>query len=144
MILFHTNQTNINISNRRAIKSWIGDLLQKYRKTPGEIGIIFCTSEYMLDLNKRFLKHDNYTDVITFNYSDNKEKRMSGDIFIDHETVFYNAARFGQEKHVEILRVIAHGLLHMLGYDDDTEESRDNMHRLEDNALKEIQINPLG
>jgi len=68
MILFHTNQTNINISNRRAIKSWIGDLLQKYGKTPGEIGIIFCTSEYMLDLNKRFLKHDNYTDVITSNY----------------------------------------------------------------------------
>jgi len=96
----------------------------------------------MLQLNEQFLNHDYYTDVITFTYSEKDNKRLSGDIFIDPETVFLNAHKYGQTKEQELLRVIIHGILHMTGMNDQTSEDRKNMSSAEDAALKQVTINP--
>ena len=77
MILFYTSNTSFKASNRRAIKKWISDVLKSYGKQVGDIGLIFCDSEYMLQLNKKYLDHDHYTDVITFTYSEKESKRLS-------------------------------------------------------------------
>lgn len=143
MILFYTSNTSFKASNRRAIKKWISDVLKSYGKQVGDIGLIFCDSEYMLQLNKKYLDHDHYTDVITFTYSEKESKRLSGDIFIDPETVFFNAQRYGQKKEQELLRVIIHGILHMAGLNDRTPKERKKMRKAEDTALNGITINPL-
>ncbi len=142
MILFHVYNTTLKLSNRRAIKQWISEVLHTYGKRVGDIGIIFCSSDYMLQLNEQFLNHDYYTDVITFTYSEKDNKRLSGDIFIDPETVFLNAHKYGQTKEQELLRVIIHGILHMTGMNDQTSEDRKNMSSAEDAALKQVTINP--
>ncbi|MDD4919526.1 MAG: rRNA maturation RNase YbeY [Bacteroidales bacterium] len=142
MILFHTSNTLLKICNRRAIKKWISNVLKTYGKQAGDIGIIFCNSEYMLQLNKKYLNHDHYTDVITFTYSEKNSKRLSGDVFVDPETVFFNASKYEQTKEQELLRVIIHGILHMSGMNDQTPEERKCMSRAEDAALSEVTINP--
>ncbi|HHV03887.1 MAG: rRNA maturation RNase YbeY [Bacteroidales bacterium] len=143
MILFHINTANLKISNRRAIKKWIGEIIKSYGMIPGDIGIIFCESEYLLKMNKKYLGHDHYTDVITFSYTGKNETKMSGDIFIDVETVRNNALLYGQSFSKELLRVMAHGVLHILGEDDITTVQSNKMRKAEDNALSKIKIDPI-
>jgi len=138
MILFHIHNTNFKISNRRAIKHWISTILHDYDRIPGDINIIFCDPEYLLNINRMYLDHDYYTDVITFPYSDKKEKKISGDIFIDVETVKQNAVKYKQLFFEEILRVIIHGILHLAGENDTTKEQSVNMKKAEDKALQKI------
>ncbi len=138
MILFHIHNTNFKISNRRAIKHWINTILNDYKRIPGDINIIFCDPEYLLNINRKYLDHDYYTDVITFPYSDPEEKKINGDIFIDVETVKQNAVKFKQLFFKEILRVIIHGILHLVGENDTTREQSESMKKAEDKALQKI------
>ncbi|HOO69081.1 MAG TPA: rRNA maturation RNase YbeY [Bacteroidales bacterium] len=136
MILFHIYNTDFKLSNRRAIKSWIRTVLDSYGKKTGDINIIFCDSEYLLEINKKYLKHDYYTDVITFPYTEAKSTKIDGDIFIDVETVRLNAKKYVQTFKNEILRVIIHGILHLTGKDDSTKEQQTEMRNAEDTALR--------
>ena len=86
----------------------------------GNISIIFCSDNYVLDINQKYLQHDYFTDIITFDYCEGD--RLSGDLFISVDSVRENSVEFGTEFKDELNRVIIHGLLHLVGYDDHTEK----------------------
>jgi len=100
----------------------------------GLINYIFCSDDFLLDLNIKFLDHDYYTDVITFDYSDGLV--VSGDVYISVERVINNSVIFGQSFEDELVRVISHGLLHLLGLDDKTEEDVRMMRKAENILLE--------
>jgi probable rRNA maturation factor len=92
------------------------DLIKCERKSLGEITVVFCSDDYLLDVNKQYLNHDYFTDIITFDYSEGLV--MSGDLFISYDRVLDNANTFNVEVLTELSRVIFHGVLHLCGYKD--------------------------
>ena len=100
----------------------------------GEIGYLFCDDKYLIEVNRQYLQHDTYTDIITFPY--NEGDVVSGDILISVERVEENAKKFGVEFESELHRVMVHGVLHLLGQGDKTEKEAKKMHQREDEALK--------
>ncbi|MBP7507062.1 MAG: rRNA maturation RNase YbeY [Prolixibacteraceae bacterium] len=118
----------------KPIKEWIKTVILSYNNSCGDINIIFCSDKYLLEMNKAYLNHDYFTDIITFNY--NTEDRISGDIFISLDTVKNNSIYFSQPFNNELLRVIIHGILHLLGYDDKTEQEQVLIHTKEDEAIE--------
>ncbi len=116
--------------NRTVTKNWLHEVVKLEGKKPGVISYIFCSDEFLVDINIQFLKKDYYTDVISFDYS---EKGVtSGDIMISVDRVKENAANLGISYIDELKRIMVHGLLHLIGYDDSTDELRANMSRRED------------
>lgn len=118
---------------KRKLSQWIKSTAQVYGKKAGDISYIFCSEERILEINKQYLKHDYFTDIITFDYSE--DKIISGDIFISPETVKTNAADFNVPFDEELLRVIIHGVLHLCGQEDKTPETKEIMTAKEDKAL---------
>ena len=116
-----------------ALKKWIKEVIESHKKRVGKIEYIFCSDEYLLDMNKKYLKHDYYTDVITFDYT--TPHSVAGDIFISWEMVRNNAEDVGTTAEHELLRILAHGLLHLTGQGDKTPESKEEMTRKEEQAL---------
>lgn len=116
-----------NLSNR------LEDIILSEGKKPGEINYIFCDDEYLLKVNREYLKHDYYTDVITFDYV--KGKTISGDIFVSLPRIFDNAETLSKDFESEFFRVLAHGLLHLCGYKDKTDEEIAEMRSKEDYYL---------
>lgn len=116
-----------NLSNR------LEDIILSEGKKPGEINYIFCDDEYLLQVNREYLKHDYYTDVITFDYV--KGKTISGDIFVSLPRIFDNAQTLSKDFESEFFRVLAHGLLHLCGYKDKTDEEIAEMRSKEDYYL---------
>jgi len=106
-------------------------------KEPGEISVIFTSNDYLLEINRKYLKHSYYTDVITFNY--NMDISVSGDIFVSIEQVKINAGEIGTDFYEELSRVIIHGVLHLLEFDDIQEKDRAEMRKQENIALKELE-----
>lgn len=106
--------------DRRATTAWIQRVARTYGRTLGDVSYLFCDDEHILEVNRQFLQHDYYTDIITFDYCEGN--RLSGDLFISIDSVRENAAFYGVEFADELNRVIVHGLLHLIGYDDHTEE----------------------
>ena len=103
----------------------------------GDVSYIFCSAERLLEMNRQFLGHDYYTDVITFDYSDLRGSRtVAGDIFIDVETVADNARLYGADRLTEMRRVVVHGVLHLCGQKDKTPRANRQMHAKEDKYLK--------
>ena len=102
-------------------------------KRGGDLSIIFCSDNYILDVNMRYLQHDYFTDIITFDYCEGN--RLSGDLFISVDSVRENALFYGTEFSDELNRVMVHGLLHLIGYDDHTEEDQKTMREKEDYYL---------
>ena len=136
MIHFYNQDSNYNLLNRLKIRRWIAEVIRREGYSLGEINYIFCSSEYHRQMNRDFLGHDYYTDVITFDYSDRKvEKVVAGDVFIDVETVADNARIYGATKLHEMRRILAHGLLHLCGQKDKTPSAERQMHRKEDKYL---------
>ncbi|UOE41110.1 rRNA maturation RNase YbeY [Chryseobacterium suipulveris] len=111
-------------------KNWLLSLITSEDKKPGEINYIFCDDEYLLRVNKDFLNHDYYTDIITFDYV--KGKTISGDIFVSLPRIFENATNLSNDFNVELHRVLAHGVLHLIGYKDKTDEEITEMRNKED------------
>jgi len=119
---------------KQKINRWIKDVAADYDKKIGEIAYIFCSDERILEVNKQYLDHDYYTDIITFDYSESNI--ISGDIFISLDTVRSNAVEFGVSFEKELLRILIHGILHLCGQDDKTIELRAEMTRKENLAIE--------
>ena len=117
-ICFYNEDVDLPELNYEIIQAWLGEVIFSYSKLPGKISVIFCSDNYILKINRDFLKHDYFTDIITFNYS--TKKSISGDLFISLDTVNSNAVFF--KSNSELLRVIVHGVLHLLGLDDKLDE----------------------
>jgi probable rRNA maturation factor len=111
-------------------KKWLEDLILSEGKKPGEINYIFCDDEYLLKINQDYLQHDYYTDIITFDYV--KGKTISGEIFVSLQRISDNASTLSRDYEEELRRVLAHGILHLAGYKDKTEEEEKEMRRMED------------
>lgn len=127
-------QTNYSLKSRTKIKQWIKQVIEAKGKKTGNITYIFCDDEYLLEVNKQYLQHDYYTDVITFDYVEND--LISGDIFISTDRVRENALAFGSSETEELHRVIIHGALHLLGLKDKSEKEASQMRQAENEALK--------
>ena len=127
-------QTNYPLKSRTKIKQWIKQVIEAKGKKTGNITYIFCDDEYLLEVNKQYLQHDYYTDVITFDYVEND--LISGDIFISTDRVRENALAFGSSEKEELHRVIIHGALHLLGLKDKSKKEASQMRQAENEALK--------
>lgn len=119
--------------DQETVSNWIESVARSFDKSVGSLTYIFCNDARILEVNNQFLKHDYYTDIITFDYS--RPRRISGDMFISLDTVKSNADLFGREYHNELMRVIIHGVLHLCGVNDKREGEREVMEKFEDNAL---------
>lgn len=114
-------------------RSWLSDVAAAHGRRIGELTYIFCSDERIIDVNRRFLQHDYYTDIITFDYC--RGRMLSGDMFISVDTVGSNAEMLGVAYRREFYRVIVHGLLHLCGINDKGPGEREIMEREEDAAL---------
>ena len=123
---------------RRETKNWIKKVIEHFNKKVGNITYIFCSDEEILRINKLYLNHDYYTDIITFDYSE--KDKLSGDLFISLETVKTNSEKFNTEYEEELNRVMIHGILHLCGYDDKTNLMKHEMREKENEALKLTKI----
>ena len=103
--------------NKNYVRLWIKDVIRKENKKLGCVNFVYCSDNYLLDLNKTYLKHHDLTDVITFNFSENK-KIIEGDVYISIERVKENSKTFTEPFILELLRTMVHGVLHLIGYDD--------------------------
>jgi rRNA maturation RNase YbeY len=121
----------------RSIKQWIASEIEKENFDIGNINYIFCSDEYLLKMNIKHLEHDYYTDIISFDYCDGN--LISGDLFISLDSIKENAVLYGTNES-EIYRVMIHGILHLCGYKDDTEEESENMRQRENEALLRLDL----
>ncbi|MDE7411091.1 MAG: rRNA maturation RNase YbeY [Paramuribaculum sp.] len=117
-----------------AVSRWLADVAAAHDCEPRRLNYIFCNDEKILEVNRQFLGHDYFTDIITFDYS--RLPIVSGDMFISLDTVASNALKFGCDYNTELHRVIVHGLLHLCGIDDKGPGEREIMERHENDALK--------
>lgn len=121
------------VIDRPLAEAWLAKVAEAHGKIPGKLTYILTDDEGILAVNRKFLQHDYYTDIITFDYS--KRKMVSGDIYISLETVATNAEQFGQNPIRELHRVLAHGILHLCGINDKGPGEREIMEQHEDAAL---------
>lgn len=133
MITYNTENVAMPQLRRRETNEWIKAVAAVYDRVPGEVAYIFCDDEKILEVNRQYLNHDYYTDIITFDYCEGR--RLNGDIFISLDTVRSNAREFGATFDEELHRVIIHGILHLCGQEDKTPETRTEMTRKENDAL---------
>jgi rRNA maturation RNase YbeY len=136
MIQYFTENIPMPALKKQKINRWIKQTAHNYEKKVGEIAYIFCNNERILEINRQYLQHDYYTDIITFD--DSTDSTISGDIFISLETVKSNAEDFSVDFEEELHRVIIHGILHLCGQDDITPELKAEMTRKENKALEEL------
>ncbi len=136
MVRYYNDQTTYRLREKRKVAAWLKEVACEEGYALGDVTYIFCSSEVHRKMNIDFIGHDYFTDVITFDYSDLKgEGVVSGDIFIDVDTVKDNARIYGATPRREMLRVVVHGLLHLCGQKDKTPRAEKQMHRKEDYYL---------
>jgi len=133
-IFFHS-ECDFDAESVSHLEAWITKAIENEEKELEEINYIFCNDDYLLEKNQTFLNHDTYTDIITFDYSE--MNRISGDIFISVERVNENARKFAVPFNTELKRVMIHGVLHLLGYKDKSDEEKETMREKEDFYLKQ-------
>jgi len=126
MIRFERYDYNVPVCLNSETRIWIDKVLQGYNKRIGEIYFLFCSDDSLLKINQRFLNHDYYTDIITFNKSIN-DNIISGEIFISIERVLDNAKFLGNDYELELHRVLIHGILHLIGFDDNSVDGKEEM-----------------
>ncbi len=137
MISYHTEDIKKpNICTRRT-SAWVKKIAASHGKTIGEIAYIFCSDPYILEVNKQYLQHDYFTDVITFDYTEGN--KISGDIFISLDTVQSNAEQFDVDFYEELERVIIHGILHLCGFKDKEEAEEAQMREEENKAISSLE-----
>ena len=133
-IKFFYDSVNFRLRRSTNLKNYLSDKIKKKGYLLGYLHYIFVTDQSLLDINKEFMKHDYFTDIITFNYNNNK--KVNGEIYISVETVYRNSKKYGISFKNELLRVIVHGVLHLTGYDDKTENDKIRMREEEDIWIK--------
>ena len=136
MIQYIAENIKMPVLEKQKVNRWIKDVAADYGKKIGDIAYLFCTDERILEVNNQYLKHDYFTDIITFDYSE--RNIISGDIFISLDTVKSNADEFGVSFNDELHRIIIHGILHLCGQDDKTPELRKEMTNKENKALEKL------
>ena len=135
MITYQTEGVDMPDIQKRETTAWIKAVAASYGKKIGEIAYIFCSDEKILEVNRQYLQHDYYTDIITFDYCEGN--RLSGDLFISLDTVRTNADQFaGGDYRRELNRVIIHGILHLCGINDKGPGEREIMEEAENRALE--------
>ena len=134
MISYNIINVKMPAISRRLTSAWVKAVADSYGKRVGEVAYIFCDDEKILEVNREYLEHDYYTDIITFDYSEGK--RIAGDLFISLDTVASNAEQFGRPYEEELYRVIIHGILHLCGIKDKEPGEREQMEQAENQALE--------
>ena len=140
MISYNTDGVKMPAIRRRDTSAWIKQVAASYGKKVGSIAYIFCNDEKILEVNRQYLQHDYYTDIITFDYCEDEEvmghkNAISGDLFISLDTVRTNAEQQATTYEEELHRVIIHGILHLVGINDKGPGEREIMEAAENNAL---------
>ena len=125
MVRYFNEDIRFEFKQKLLNNKWLKFVAQSEVRRLGDINIIFCSDNYNLDVNMKFLQHDYFTDIITFDYCEGNV--LSGDLFISIDSVKYNAEFYGTEFSDELNRVIVHGLLHLIGFDDHTPEEQKQM-----------------
>lgn len=133
MINFFCNSSE-KIKDKTKLKTWIKKCVQHENFKVGSINYIFCTDDYLLEVNKKFLNHDYYTDIITFDYTE--KPIISGDLFISTERVLDNATQLNFPFENELKRVMIHGIIHLFGFQDKTKNEKVVMTQKENFYLK--------
>ena len=134
MIEFITEDISAISFNSKSIINWIENIVNQEDKIVGDLCFILCSDKYLLNINQQYLQHDYFTDIITFDYSD--KNIISGDIFISVDRVTENSENLNIPFQKEFLRIVIHGILHLLGYDDKSEFDKNLMTSKEDACLK--------
>ena len=135
MIRYYCEDISFKLKDKALNNKWLKEVAEREGRKIGDINIIFCSDSYLLDVNKKYLGHDYYTDIITFDYCE--KDILSGDLFISVDCVRDNASFYGTEFSNELNRVMVHGVLHLIGYDDHTDEDISVM-RSKENTYLEI------
>ncbi len=139
MIEFHF-KSDLLLETKSDYSDWINRILESEGFVLGQIDYIFCTDDYLLELNQEYLNHDTFTDIITFDYTDGRT--ISADIFISTERVEENALNFEVSFKEELLRVMSHGVLHLMGYGDKSDEDQKLMRKKEEEKMKLFHVEP--
>jgi len=134
-ITFHNQNCSYRILNKQKIKKWFSEIIHEEGKTFSDIAIVLTSNEDLLKINIEFLHHEYFTDIITFTYT---ASPISGDIYISYPQVKENAKNFNVKVSHELLRIFAHGALHLCGYNDKTKSERAQMSNLEDYYMKKF------
>lgn len=138
MIHYYSENIPVPKFPKRLLSAWIQEIARLHNRRTGEISYIFCDNNKILEVNRQYLQHDYFTDIITF--EDNDKEIIGGDIFISLDTVKTNAQEYNVTFQNELYRVMIHGILHLCGQDDHSPEDRATMTRMENEALKRLII----
>ena len=133
MISYYFEDTDFIFKDKTRNNKWLRLVAESEIRKIGDISIIFCSDNYILDVNQKYLQHDYFTDVITFDYCEGD--RLSGDLFISVDSVRENAVEYGTDFSEELYRVIVHGVLHLIGYDDHNDKDIAMMRKKENYYL---------
>ena len=139
-INFFSEDVTLNLKNKTIIRAWLIKSASAERRKIDSLNYIFCSDRYLKKINSRYLKHNYFTDIITFPTSDPDDKNISGDIFISIDRVKENAATYGVRTYEELHRVLIHGLLHLCGYDDGSESEQKKIRAMENQYLEKISL----
>ncbi len=134
MVRFFTKDTNFDLKQKMLLKKWIKIVADSYDYRVGDINVILCNDPYILEINRQFLSHDYYTDIITFDYSEGNV--INGELYISIDTVQANAREYSEDFLTELHRVIVHGILHLCGLDDHNDDDIREMRDAEAKALE--------
>jgi rRNA maturation RNase YbeY len=134
LIAFFSEDTEFKPSSRKQLRDWTIKVIKREGYQPGAINFIFCSKKYLLPLNQTYLSHNYHTDVITFDQSE-ENTQIAGDIYVGVEQVVENAQSFNQDFEQELKRVMIHGILHLMGYNDKTSEEKEEMRKKEEAYL---------
>jgi rRNA maturation RNase YbeY len=137
-ICFYNEDVTYRLLYKEKIRLWLLAVIEQEKKQAGDISFIFCSDEYLLEINRQYLSADYLTDVITFDFTE--ENHISGDIFISVDRVKENAKQYKQKYYREMLRVVLHGILHLCGYKDKTGKEEKQMRGKEDYYLQKFEL----
>ncbi len=138
MISFCADDVPFTLANESAVADWLLHVAQLEKSPIEELTYIFCSDHSLLQINQQYLDHDYFTDVITFDYRDDPSDPIVGDIYLSIDRVADNSTQFNVSTQHELARVMVHGLLHLIGYADDSDEQKTRMRALEDQCLSAV------
>lgn len=137
MIQFFAEEIDLPKFEQERYINWLVAIAEEHKFEIEQINYIFCSDDYLLKINQDYLNHDYYTDIITFPL---KENPIASDIFISIDRVKDNAKKMGKAVDLELQRVMVHGLLHLVGYNDKDEESQQKMRAVEDDSIERLKL----
>jgi probable rRNA maturation factor len=137
-IQFFREEISFTLKDKTRIRRWLNVVIREENKKPWYVNIILTNDEYLFELNKTYLKHETFTDILTFPYLEEDNDVISGDIFISINRVRENAGIFKQDFLIELHRVMVHGILHLIGYDDKGKKEKEIMTQKEDYYLEKF------